>query len=154
MERTAGEVPLCGGALCSSTRQGACEDSFADTCDRNSQVKGSFYSPAAGSLLARAVNDNVNERLSGFIINMRENFCSDFNQVGVKIALVPFPENVGDLCWLHVRAVAEQVVGLANNLHIGILNAVVDHLHKVARTVRADVGAARSAVNLRGNRFQ
>ena len=85
---------------------------------------------------------------------MGEDFCGDFNQVRVQITLVPFPENVGDLCWFHVRAVAEQVVGLANDLHIGILNAVVDHLHKVARTIRTDVCAAWCAVNLCGNRFQ
>ena len=49
-------------------------------------------------------------------------------------------------------AEAQQVVGLGDQLHVGVLDAVVDHLHVVARAVGADVGAARLAVDLRGDR--
>ena len=54
----------------------------------------------------------------------------------------------------HVEAdaVAQQVVGLGDQLHVGVLDAVVDHLHVVARAVGADVGAARLAVDLGGDR--
>jgi hypothetical protein len=43
------------------------------------------------------------------------------------------------------------VVGLADDLHVGVLDAVVDHLDEVAGTVGADVGAAGGAVDLGGD---
>ena len=50
--------------------------------------------------------------------------------------------------------VAQQVVGLGDQLHVGVLDAVVHHLDEVAGAVGADVGAARLAVDLRGDLFQ
>ncbi len=47
--------------------------------------------------------------------------------------------------------VAQQLIGLADQLHVRVLDAVVHHLHEVARTVGADVGAARHAVDVRGD---
>ena len=43
---------------------------------------------------------------------------------------------------------AQQVVGLGDELHIGVLDAVVDHLDEVAGAVGTDVGAARRAVDV------
>ena len=49
------------------------------------------------------------------------------------------------------QAVAQQLVGLADELHVGVLDAVVHHLHEMPCAVRADVGAARHAVDVRGD---
>ena len=43
--------------------------------------------------------------------------------------------------------VAEQVVGLGDELHVGVLDAVVDHLHEMSGAIGADVGHAGHAVD-------
>ena len=47
--------------------------------------------------------------------------------------------------------VAQQLVGLADQLHVGVLDAVVHHLDEVPGAVGADVGAAGHAVDVRGD---
>ena len=54
----------------------------------------------------------------------------------------------------HAEPVAQQLVGLADQLHVGVLDAVVHHLHEVARPVGADVRAARHTVDVRGDLLQ
>ncbi len=49
---------------------------------------------------------------------------------------------------------AHQVVALGDQLHVGVLDAVVDHLHVVAGSVGADVRAARRSVDTRGDRLE
>ena len=49
---------------------------------------------------------------------------------------------------------AEQVVALGDQLDVGVLDSVVNHLHVVPGPVRADVGTAGSAVDLGGDRRQ
>ena len=53
-------------------------------------------------------------------------------------------EDVGDLGRARRRRPADQVVRLGDQLHVGVLDAVVHHLHEVAGAVGADVGAARA----------
>src|SRR5262249_10533619 len=43
----------------------------------------------------------------------------------------------------------EQVIGFRDQLHIGIFDAVMHHLHIVAGATRADIGAAGRAIDLR-----
>src|SRR6478752_3098345 len=49
---------------------------------------------------------------------------------------------------------APQVVRLGDQLHVGVLDAVVHHLDEVPGTVGADVGAARRAVDVRRDLLQ
>ena len=46
------------------------------------------------------------------------------------------------------------MVGLRNKLHVGVLDAIVDHLNEVARSVRTDIGHARPRIGLRRNGFE
>ena len=55
--------------------------------------------------------------------------------------------SAGDLA----GAAADEVVGLGDELHVGVLDAVVDHLDEVAGAVGADVGHARLALGDRGD---
>src|SRR5258708_6015807 len=48
----------------------------------------------------------------------------------------------------------EEVVALGDELDVRVLDAVVDHLHEMARAVGTDVGAARHAVDVGGDRLQ
>ena len=55
---------------------------------------------------------------------------------------------------LQSDAVAQQVIALGDQLHVGVLDAVVDHLHVVPGAVGADVGAARRPVDVGGDRLE
>ena len=64
---------------------------------------------------------------------------------------VPLGEHVGDLGGGLAGAAADQVVGLGDELHVGVLDAVVHHLHEVTGAVVADVRDARLALGDRGD---
>ena len=72
-------------------------------------------------------------------------------QVGLEGALVPLGEDVGNLTGVVAQSVAEEVVRLADELHVGVLDAVVHHLDEVTAAVGADVRAARGAVDVSGD---
>jgi len=50
--------------------------------------------------------------------------------------------------------VAQQVIALGDQLHVGVLDAVVDHLDVMTGAVGADVGAARRPVDVGGDRLE
>ena len=52
------------------------------------------------------------------------------------------------------QALAQQLVGLGDQLHVGVLDAVVHHLDEVARAVGADVRAAGHAVDDGSDRLE
>ena len=85
---------------------------------------------------------------------MRENLGGDLDQVGVQPAGVPGSERLGGLGGRQADGVPEQVVGFGDELHVGVLDAVVHHLDEVAGAVRADVGAARGSVDVGADRLQ
>jgi hypothetical protein len=57
-------------------------------------------------------------------------------------------EDVGNLLLVEVKTALEDVVGLGDELHVSVLDTVVDHLDVVARTGLADPVAARLASGL------
>jgi hypothetical protein len=72
----------------------------------------------------------------------------DLDQERLEIPFVPAGEDLRDLGRGSSGSLADQVVGLGDQLHVGVLDAVVDHLHVVAGAVGADVGAAGLTVHL------
>jgi hypothetical protein len=54
----------------------------------------------------------------------------------------------------HAEHVLHEVVTLGDELHVAVLDAVVDHLHEVARRAGADVRDAWAVVDLGGNLLQ
>ena len=128
------------------------EDRLGDRGQRHAELERVLRGPAAGALLLGLVEDHVDERLAGALVLLVEHGGGDLDQERVEVALVPLVEDLRDLRHLEPDAVAQQVVGLGDQLDVGVLDAVVDHLHVVARAVGADVGAARRAVDLGGDR--
>ena len=137
-----------GAALRGGGGQRAGEDGFGNTGNRNAEFQSIDGSPAAGALLAGGVHDDVDQRGASLRIFLGQNLGGDFNEVGIKVAGVPFTEYLCDLGRLHACAIAQQLISLADDLHIGILDTIVDHLHKVAGAVRTNVGYTRSAVHV------
>ncbi|MDQ0619303.1 hypothetical protein QFZ33_003327 [Arthrobacter globiformis] len=85
---------------------------------------------------------------------MAEDLGRDFDQEGGELALVPVGEDLGLFGGLNTGAGAQEVEGFADDLHVGVFDAVVHHLDEVAGAVGADPGAARLAVNLGGDLLQ
>ena len=83
--------------------------------------------------------------------DLAQHLRGDLDQVDSELAGVPLGEDVGDLGGGLAGAAADQVVGLGDELHVGVLDAVVHHLHEVAGAVVADVGDARLALGDRGD---
>ncbi len=96
-------------------------------------------------------SDDVHERLAGLGVLVREHLRGDLDQEALKVALVPLGEDLRDLRGLQVEARAQQRVRLADQLHVGVLDAVVHHLDEVTSAVGSHVGAARHAVDLGGD---
>ena len=87
--------------------------------------------------------------------DLAQHLGGDLDQVALELALVPLGEDVGDLGRATCRCRARmQVVGLGDQLHVGVLDAVVHHLHEVAGAVGADVGHAGLALGDRGDRLE
>ena len=77
------------------------------------------------------------------VVLLGENVAGDLDEIGVEFALVPFGEDVVHLVGAHAEAVLHHVVGLADELHVAVFDAVVDHLHVMAGAAFADPIAAR-----------
>ena len=104
--------------------------------------------PFAGALLAGSVENHVDQGLLlCHRILLLQDVGGDLDQVGVQRALVPFGEHRADLRGLQAEQAAHEIVGLADHLHVAVLDPVVDHLHIVAGAVGADVGGARHSAD-------
>ena len=100
------------------------------------------------------VDDEVDERLAGLLVDLMQHFGGDFDQVGVEFGLVPFLEHVADLSRGHAKAATHQIVAFGDELHIGVFDAIVHHLDEVAGTVKTDMGDARLAFGLCRDGFE
>ena len=139
-------------ALVAERRQRAREHGLGDPRQRHAELERILARPAPGALLLGLIDDHVDERAARVRVLLGEHLRRDLDEERLEVAAVPLVEDAGDLGHLEPGTVAQQVVGLGDQLDVGVLDAVVDHLHVVAGSVRADVGAARLAVDLRGDR--
>jgi hypothetical protein len=116
------------------------------------EVKGRDGGPLSGTLLASGVNNEINNVLSSLIILLTEDVGSDLNEEGVKVALVPLVKDDSKLVVAQTKEVLEQLVSLSDELHISVLNTVVNHLNEVPSTLLTDpVTAWYAIVHLSGN---
>ena len=80
---------------------------------------------------------------------LRSTVGGDLDQVGVEVALLPFLEDAGDRLGVEPVDGLQEIVGFGDELHVGVFDAVVHHLHVVAGALRTDVGDAGRAIDLR-----
>jgi hypothetical protein len=83
-----------------------------------------------------------------------ENVAGDLNEVRVELALVPLGEDVTDLIGGQVKGILQDLVGLADHLHITILDSVVDHLNVVTSASLTDPVTAGLAIDLGSNSLE
>ena len=134
--------------------QRAREGGFGDAGDRHAEGEGGLHGPGSGALGAGLVEDDIDEGLSGVGVDLTEHLGGDLYEVRLQFAAVPFREDIGDLGGGLAGAASDEVVGLGDQLHVGVLDAVVHHLHEVAGAVVSDVRDAGLALGDRGDRGQ
>ena len=115
--------------------------------DGDEQVQGGLDGPGAGALHADHVADVLDQRRAGLgrVVEV-DHLAGDLDQEALQLALVPLLEDFLELLVGQAADVLEQVVGLGDELHVAVLDAVVDHLDEVAGAAGAAVGDAGLAV--------
>ncbi len=106
--------------------------------------------PLAGALLAGGVEDQVDQRLAGLRVAVAEDVAGDLDQVAVERPLFQRAKTSCRASASRPATRLQQVVGLADELHVAVLDAVVDHLDVMAGPLGADPVAARRAVGRLG----
>jgi len=97
--------------------------------------------------------DEIYNVFTGLRINLLKNICSNFNEEGFKIAGIPIGKNIGEF-FVGKSSSLENVIGFTDELHIAVLDAIVNHLHEVTSTTLPDVNHARFAVDFCGDAFE
>ena len=77
---------------------------------------------------------------------MTQNVRRDPDEITVEFGPVPVGKDFAHFVTRHPEAVAHQLVGLADELHVAVLDAVVHHLDKVPGAVLPDPVAAGGTV--------
>ena len=107
--------------------------------------------PLACPLLTRFVENQVDQRLAGLLILLGEDLLGDIDEVAVEFPLVPFGKDLMELLGGRVDRLLQDCIGLADELHIAVLDAVVDHLDVVTGTIGAHVAGAGLSLHNRGD---
>ena len=123
-------------------------DRLGDRGQRHAELERGLGRPAAGPLLLRFIEDDVDQRLARACVGLAQDGRGDLDQIAVEIALFPGLEDLGHRRRVEAVHALHQIVGFGDQLHVGIFDAVVHHLHIVAGALRADVGAAGHAIDL------
>ena len=146
---------LAGGdALILQRRNAARVHRLGNERNGHAHFHGVHHGPFACALLAGSVENLIHQLGAvGFLIS--EDVAGDLNQVAVKQPLVPIGKDIVNLVIRHVETFVHQLVGLADELHVAVLDAVVHHLHIVASTTLANpVAAGGAALHLGRDRLE
>ena len=97
------------------------------------------------------IEDLVHQRPAISILECQD-VAGDFHEKAVQLSLVPVGEDLVHLVGAEAQAVLKNIVSLADQLHVAVLDAIVDHLDVVTRTAIADPVTTRNAsVHLGGD---
>ena len=144
-----------GHALVLLRREAAGEDGLADQGQGDAQVERRGDGPLAGPLLPGGVEDQVDHGEAAGLVGVAEDVAGDLDQVAVERPLVPAGEDVVHGGGRHAVQRLHELIGLADQLHVAVFDAVVDHLDVVAGPLGADpVAAGGPVVDLGGDRLE
>ena len=142
-ERRRTEQDLAGlNAQTAQRGEIAGRDRGVDGRYRAGQIQRALDRPAAGAFLLGRVQDQVDEWLAGFRIHIAKNVGGDLDEIRGKLAGVPVREDFGDLLGRHAERGAHDVIGFGDELHVAVLDAVVDHLDVMTAAAGTDVANA------------
>ena len=148
-EAGAGSVKETSGAATLSLEggQAAGEDSLADKSDGHTKVESVDGGPLAGTLLTSRVHDLLDDGDTVLVVLVHD-IAGDLDQERVEDTGVPLGEDVTDLLVAETETALHDVVGFADQLHVTVLDTVVDHLDVVTSALVTDPLAAGLAVGL------
>ena len=109
-------------------------------------IESKLAHPFAGAFCAGFVHDFVDEPAVAVFVLYREDVARDFDEVAIELAAVPFGKDVVQLIVREAERFFHHEVGFADELHIAVFDAVVDHLHIMAGAAWADPLAAGDVV--------
>ena len=98
--------------------------------------------PFSGAFLPGLIEDDIDQGFSGFRVLPLENLLGDLDEKGVQLTLVPVAEDLGKLVRARIDGRLENGIGLADELHVTVLDSVVDHFHIMTGPVWSHVSAA------------
>ena len=127
-------------------REAAGVHGFGDQRAGHAVVERELAHPLAGAFRAGAVHDLIDEPAVAVFIFHAEDVARDFDQVAVELAAIPFGEDVVQLVVREAEGLLHHEVGFADELHVAVFDAVVNHLHVMPGAARADPFAAGDVV--------
>ena len=111
------------------------------------------HGPAASAFLSSLVHDEVDDVLARLWINLLEDIRGDFNEKALQIASVPISKDISEFLIRKSRGLKD-IVSLTNELHVAILDAIVNHFNKMAGAAFSDVNNTRLSVDFSRNSFK
>ncbi len=110
--------------------------------------------PLTGTLVCCFIKNDINEVFTLFIL-LGEDIFGNVDQVAAQLAFVPFGEGLRQLFIGERQTAFQHRIGFGNQLHVAILDAVMNHLHIMASAISTDIGDTRLTVfSNRGNLLQ
>ena len=134
-----------GGPLLLQGRHAPRIHRLRDQGDGNAQFGGTDHRPFPRAFLPRRIQDFIHQRLAVRVLE-GQNVGGDFDEIGIQLRLVPIREGRLHFLRRHPQALLHQLVSLADQLHVPVFDAVVDHLHVMAGAVFPHPIAARRPV--------
>src|SRR5659263_99790 len=126
--------------------QASGKDCLPNQGQRHTFFKGCNRGPFACAFLPGGIQYLVNDRLTLFIL-IGQNVSRDLNQIAVEVSFIPFFKHCVHFIRCETQVLFHQKIGLADQLHVTVFDAVVHHFNKVAGTVFSDPFTARASVN-------
>lgn len=128
-------------------REASGEDGLTDKGNGHTVVEGVNGSPLTGTLLAGLVKDLSDHGDTVSVLEL-ENVSGDLNEERVEDTAVPLVKDASNLVLIELKTSLEDVVGLSDQLHVSVLDTVVDHLNVVAGTGLTNPVTARLTLGL------
>jgi hypothetical protein len=128
--------------------QASGKDGLTDQGDWHTEIESVDGGPLSGSLLPSRVENLFDEWLSIGGVIVLEDIFGDLNEERVQNTSVPLLKNLADLIRGESNTTSQDIVGFANQLHVTVLNTVVNHLDEVTSTLISDPLAASFSVAL------
>ena len=98
--------------------------------------------------------NDVHERLSRLRIDHPADLRRQLDEERLQRTAIPRFEHAPRFGRREAQSAMQDVVDLGDDLHVAVFDAVVDHLHEMARAIGPHVRHARPRVGLRGNRLE
>ena len=141
-----GQLRRCAEPGVAQGREAAGVNGLGHQRAGHAQVEGQLAHPLARALGPGRVHDGVDQVSARLGIADAEDIAGDLDEVAVQLAVVPIVEDLVEFVVGQAQGVLEDPVGLADQLHVAVLDAVVDHLHVMAGAAGADPFAAGNVV--------